>query len=78
MIDTDLIERLAQHKTLGSAPREELAWPVAHGTLRRLEAGQLLAHKGQAVGAMHVILSGRVALFVVRGRTRWLSGGRVM
>lgn len=40
---------------------------VAHGTLRRLEAGQLLAHKGQAVDAMHVILSGRVALFVDRG-----------
>jgi signal transduction histidine kinase len=65
--DTDLIERLAQHRTLGSAPREELAWLVAHGTLRRLETGQLLAHKGQVVEGMHVILSGRVALFVDRG-----------
>jgi len=67
VVDTDLIERLTRHKTLGSAPREELAWLVAHGTLRRLEAGQLLAHRGQAVEAMHVILSGRVALFVDRG-----------
>ena len=67
VIDTDLVERLAQHKTLGSAPREELAWLAAHGTIRRLGVGELLAHKGQAVDAMHVILSGRVALFVDRG-----------
>ncbi len=64
---TDLIERLARHKTLGSAPREELAWLVAHGSLRRLEAGELLAQRGKAVDAMHVVLSGRVALFLDRG-----------
>lgn len=63
----DLIERLAQHKTLGSAPREELAWLAAHGTLRRLEVGELLAQRGHVVESMHVILSGRVALFVDRG-----------
>lgn len=67
MIDTDLVERLARHKTLGSAPREELEWLVAHGTLRRLEAGTLLAQRGNPVTAMNVILSGRVALFVDRG-----------
>ena len=64
---TDLVERLTQHKTLGSAPRKELEWLAAHGSLRRLEVGELLAHKGEAVDSMHVILSGRVALFADRG-----------
>ena len=63
----DLIERLAQHRTLGSAPREELAWLATHGTLRKLDTGEVLSHKGYAVEAMYVILSGRLALFVDRG-----------
>ena len=33
MSAVDLIDRLAEHKTLAAAPREELAWLVAHGTL---------------------------------------------
>ncbi|WP_245632454.1 sensor histidine kinase [Edaphobacter aggregans] len=63
----DLVERLAQHKTLGSAPREELAWLAEHGFLRRLAVGEVLSHKGQVVEGMYVILSGCLALFVDRG-----------
>jgi len=63
----DLIERLIHHKTLGSAPREELAWLAEQGTLRSLEAGDVLSHNGRSVEAMYVILSGRLALFVDRG-----------
>src|SRR4051812_34929346 len=37
LTNTDLVERLAQHKTLRSAPREELEWLAAHGTVRVLE-----------------------------------------
>ena len=63
----DLIDRLADHKTLGAAPREELAWLAAHGTLRKLEAGDALSHKGVEVAGLYVVLSGHVAFFVDRG-----------
>lgn len=63
----DLVERLTQHKTLGSAPREELAWLVEHSFLRRLGAGEVLSDKGRAVEGLYVVLSGCLALFVDRG-----------
>ena len=62
-----LIDRLAEHKTLGKAPREELAWLVAHGELRRLQAGEVLSHKGMPVSGLYIILSGHVVLSVDRG-----------
>src|SRR5579862_4012262 len=53
MTDTDLTERLAKHKTLGSAPREELAWLAAHGSLRQLRAGEVLSAKGTSVERLY-------------------------
>jgi signal transduction histidine kinase len=64
---TDLIDRLAAHKTLGTAPREELAWLAAHGTLRRLGSGEVLSHKGVQVEGLYILLSGHVTLSVDRG-----------
>lgn len=63
----DLIDRLAEHMTLGAAPREELAWLAAHGTLRQLKTGEILSHKGVPVEGMYVVLSGHVTLSVDRG-----------
>jgi signal transduction histidine kinase len=63
----DLIDRLTAHKTLGTAPREELAWLGAHGSLRRLGAGEVLSHKGEQVEGLYVVLSGHVTLYVDRG-----------
>ncbi len=63
----DLIDRLAEHKKLGTAPREELSWLAAHGTLRYLDAGEVLSHKGQPVEGLHIVLSGHVSLSVDRG-----------
>ena len=48
MTATDLVDRLAAHKTLGAAPREELAWLAAHGSLRQLNAGDVLTREGRA------------------------------
>ncbi len=62
----DLIERLAEHKALGSAPREELAWLVEHGTLRHLEAGDILSRKGEQVEGLYILLTGHVTLSVDR------------
>lgn len=67
MDENDLIERLAGHKTLGCAPREELEWLARHGTLRHLATGDLLSAKGVQVHGMYVLLSGHVTLCVDRG-----------
>jgi signal transduction histidine kinase len=65
--ERDLIDRLAEHKTLGAAPRSELEWLAAHGHSRKLNAGEVLSVKGVPVDALYIILSGRLALFVDRG-----------
>ena len=67
MTPPNLVDRLAAHRTLASAPREELAWLGSHGTLRQLDAGEVLTSKGHTVEALYVVLSGRIAIFVNRG-----------
>jgi len=67
MIPPNLIDLLTEHKTLAKAPREELAWLAAHGSLRRLRAGEVLSHKGFPVEGLFVVLSGHVTLSVDRG-----------
>jgi CRP-like cAMP-binding protein len=66
-MEPDLIDRLAEHKTLGAAPRPELEWLAAHGSIRKLDTGEVLSVKGRTVEALYIILSGRLALFVDRG-----------
>ncbi|HEY7058983.1 MAG TPA: ATP-binding protein [Vicinamibacterales bacterium] len=75
----DLVERLAGHRTLGGAPREELAWLAAHGSLRQLNEGEVLAAKGAPVPALFIVLSGHIAIFIDRGAGRhklfeWRAG----
>jgi len=41
MTATDLVDRLGAHRTLGAAPREELVWLVAHGSVRQMNAGDV-------------------------------------
>jgi len=67
MTDTDLVDRLTKHRGLATAPRVELEWLAAHGTVRRLEVGGVLSHKGVPVESMFVILSGRISITVDRG-----------
>jgi signal transduction histidine kinase len=67
MNPTDLVSRLAEHKSLGAAPREELVWLASHGVLRKLEPGDVLSAKGALVEGLFVVLSGRLAMFVDRG-----------
>ena len=63
----DLIDRLAEHRTLGTAPRTELEWLIAHGAMRNLNPGDVLSAKGRPVAGLYIILSGRLALFIDRG-----------
>jgi signal transduction histidine kinase len=67
VIERDLVDRLAEHKTLSAAPRRELEWLAAHGSIRNLNTGEVLSHKGVQVDSLYVILSGRLALFADRG-----------
>src|ERR1700712_2207115 len=66
----DLIDRLAEHRIVGKAPREELAWLAAHGTIRHLSEGEVLSAKGVPVAGFYVLLTGRVAIFIDRGTGR--------
>src|SRR3954470_20881382 len=79
MTPTELIDLLAQHRTLGAAPRAELEWLVGHGTLKTLAAGDVLSAKGAQVEGMFIVLSGHVAIYVDRGAgpkkvTEWRAG----
>ena len=79
MTAADLLDRLASHKTLGSAPREELAWLAARGILRHFDAGDVVTTKGVPVTGLFVMLSGHTAIFVDRGAGRqkameWRAG----
>ncbi len=64
---TDLIDRLAAHRTLGGASRRELEWLVARGTLERLETGEVLAAKGESAESLAIVLSGCIVIYVDRG-----------
>ena len=59
--------RLAQHRALGAAPAHEHAWLIAHGTIRRLAAGEVYITRGISAKALNVVLAGRLAIRVDRG-----------
>ena len=67
MQSPSLIDRLAAHRTLGSAPREELAWLAQHGRTRSLAAGELLSSKHRPIEGLHIVLSGVITIHVDRG-----------
>ena len=63
----DLLARLSQHRSLGAAPREELAWLADHGILRLYRAGDVTTRKAHDEEWLHVVLSGRLAIHLDRG-----------
>jgi len=63
----NLIDRLAEHRTLSTVPRSELEWLAAHGSIRSLNTGDVLSRKGHQVESLYIILSGRLAIFLDRG-----------
>jgi signal transduction histidine kinase len=67
---TDLVDRLAAHRAIGSAPRSQLEWLAARGELRELGVGDFIAEKDKPVNEMFVVLTGHVAFFSDRGAGR--------
>ena len=66
----DLVDRLASHRTLAAAPRAELEWLAAHGTLRHLHEGETVASRDRPISGLYVVLSGHFAIFVEHGAGR--------
>jgi signal transduction histidine kinase len=65
--DAALVQRLAAHRTLGSAPREQLEWLASRGKLQRFEGGSTPWPATREVDSLMVILSGRLSIYVDRG-----------
>lgn len=65
-----LVERLAQHRLLAAVPRAQLEWLAAHGTLRRFEAGTLVASATEEPEQLIIMLTGAMAIYVDRGGSR--------
>jgi len=63
----DLVERLAQHRTIGAAPRAELEWLVAHGYVMHVEAGEAITPKDVPVTRLYIVLSGRFGISLDQG-----------
>lgn len=63
----DLVDRLAAHRTLRTAPRDELTWLASRGVIRQMHPGQVLTAKGTRPKGLFVVLSGSFNMFVNRG-----------
>ena len=75
----ELVDLLASHRTIGSAPREQLAWIAEHGTLRHFEQGEIVVSRSKVVDALYLLLSGRIAIYMERGTglrrmMEWVGG----
>ncbi|HET7373588.1 MAG TPA: ATP-binding protein [Gemmatimonadaceae bacterium] len=76
----ELVERLATHKTLGSAPREELEWLASHGRLRGWAQGGVMVPQSSVVSEMVIMFTGHAAIYVERAGTgrrkimEWFGG----
>ena len=74
-----LVDRLAAHRTLGSAPRSELEWLAAHGRLESHPPGAVLSTPSTPLVGMFIILAGRISIHLLRGNVRhkvaeWQAG----
>ena len=74
-----VVARLAEHRTIGSAPKDELFWLATHGELIQFAAGDVLASPLGPVAGMYILLSGRISLHLIRSGTRhklaeWRAG----
>ena len=67
MDESSLVSRLAQHRTLGSAPLRELEWLAAHGRLRHAEVGEDIRRDDAVMTNMLIVLNGHLTIMVDHG-----------
>lgn len=63
----NVLARLAQHRSLGGAPREEHEWLVRNGELETHEVGAVVTKKGEHARNLIVLLSGHIVIRTDRG-----------
>ncbi len=63
----ELADRLARHRTLGAAPRDQLEWLAAHGELRHFPAGAVVRHVHDELDSLWIVLDGQISIRVDRG-----------
>lgn len=67
MADSRLVDRLAAHRTVGSAPREQLEWLADRGVLREFPAGIVALAAGTEMFWLWVVLEGQLSIRIDRG-----------
>jgi signal transduction histidine kinase len=65
--EASIVERLLAHRLLKSAPRDQLEWLAAHGTLERFEPGETVSKKFEPIPALYIVLSGLLSIYVDHG-----------
>jgi len=63
----ELVDRLALHRTVGKAPREELVWIAENGSPRRFEQGEMINSHTAVVQRLHILFNGHFSIYVNRG-----------
>jgi signal transduction histidine kinase len=74
-----LVERLAAHRTLAAAPRQQLAWVAERGQMFAFPVGHMLVRTGEPVDHLWVVLDGRFSIRVRHGASwrrvmEWRAG----
>jgi signal transduction histidine kinase len=67
VIDPQMVDRLATHRTLRAVPREQLEWLVARSYLRQLAGGEVVGSKNTPIDALYAVLKGHLVIRVDRG-----------
>jgi len=67
MAEQDLMARLAQHRSVGSAPASEHAWLMAHGAPRKYAVGDVVTAKGTQATHLMIIFEGHLVIRMDRG-----------
>ena len=77
---SEIVERLAAHRTLSGVPREQLEWLASRGQLRQFAVGDVVtARRDGAINYLSVVLAGHVSISATRGGgvrklAEWRSG----
>jgi signal transduction histidine kinase len=63
----ELMSRLAQHKSVSTAPVGEHEWLAANGTLRKYSPGHVVTAKGDQAKKLLIVLTGNIVIRMDRG-----------
>jgi signal transduction histidine kinase len=66
-VSPTIVERLAAHRTLSAAPRDQLEWLAARGRLQQFAAGETVVRAGEPITELAILLTGHMSIRVNRG-----------